>query len=510
MKRSQFTISICVVCLAMTARTQSTAGGQAAGTTSAGQTGAGASGQAGGLSPKSTTPTTGAERNAGGNANGNALPPGLQNREQLPESLGSATNIPVDLSGALSNSITASNQFGFATNPIAMSNRFGMNSNGFGGTNFFGGRSNRFGTNLFGGRSNRFGTNLFGGRTNRFGSSNDFGFRSNRFGFTNDFGSRSNRFRTNQIGFTNRLDFSNEIAISNSFDLTNQLGLGAEDVGGVGVVPAAVAAGGGGAVVPGAAPNQPNAVALPPTGNPGADNRIYATPGLSNQTGVALQDMSVTEADRTLLQKLRQLIVPRLEAMGAAGAAVHFWVRDGLVTMVGTVQSPEIKSEAERMVQQIPGLTSVDNRLFVGNVDPNASTIDQALLLRVRETVLPQVTSGSKTPVDFTARNGVVTVVGTVPTSEDAARVAKLVQQVPGVAQVKNRLLISSGSSGVNESGAAPASTETQSSQVSTNLTPTGPSNNTTEPPSSQNQDQSSAGSSTGEQPAPQTPPAKP
>ena len=50
-------------------------------------------------------------------------------------------------------------------------------------------------------------------------------------------------------------------------------------------------------------------------------------------TGIALRDQSVTEADRALLQNLRQLVVPRLEAMGAWGQAVHFWVRDGLVTL---------------------------------------------------------------------------------------------------------------------------------------------------------------------------------
>src|SRR5439155_11287530 len=127
-----------------------------------------------------------------------------------------------------------------------------------------------------------------------------------------------------------------------------------------------------------AAPNQQTP--LTPTGNPAADNRVFgAAGGSTNRTGIALRDQSVTEADRALLQNLRQLVVPRLEAMGAWGQAVHFWVRDGLVTLVGTVQSPEMRQEAGRMVEQIPGVVKVEDRLCVGTGYKNASDVDQAL-----------------------------------------------------------------------------------------------------------------------------------
>src|SRR5206468_2875595 len=155
-----------------------------------------------------------------------------------------------------------------------------------------------------------FGTNGFGSRSNRFRGTNDFGGRTNRFG-TNDFGNRTNRFFTNEFGFTNSVDISNEIELGLSPGAVVAPG-GAVATAVPGVVTPAPAA---------AAPNQQTP--LTPTGNPAADNRVFgAAGGSTNRTGIALRDQSVTEADRALLQNLRQLVVPRLEAMGAWGQAV--------------------------------------------------------------------------------------------------------------------------------------------------------------------------------------------
>jgi hypothetical protein len=256
--------------------------------------------------------------------------------------------------------------------------------------------------------------------------------------------------------------------------------------GGVGIVPGTVGVGGVGTVTPAPA-NQPDGTPAP-TGN--ATDRVYpggASP--TNRAGVTLQDRAVTERDRSLLVKVRQVVVPRLEAMGAWAPAVHFWVRDGLVTMIGAVQSAQIKQEVEQVALQTPGVTRVENQLFVGIVDPNANDVDQSLLFQIRQRVLPQLQqTGSTPPVDFAVRDGVVTILGKLSTPEEQAQVAKLVQQVPGVAQVRSQALISSDVSG----GVAPTSSVTGSAEIAapvaggtnSNLTPTGRANNENAPPS--------------------------
>jgi len=457
---------------ATTAQSQTGGGGGAAGAGGAAAGAGAASGAAGATAGANVNPAAGTARpqnpaqvtpNANAAGQQEALPP----REQLPpELLQRQQQLQQGATNALGGQLMQTNPAFASSNLMGFSNRFGL-SNQFGFSNRFG-FSNQFGF------SNRFGTNFTDWRSNRFRGTNDFGSRSNRFGGTNDFGGRTNRFRTNQFGLGTN-SFTNELTISNSVELSNQFGLGPADVGGFVPGIGASAIGGPGTAAPAApatAANAPAETPLAATGNPGVNRLFGAT--TNRGSGVALQDRSVTEADRALLQKARQLVIPRLEAMGGWGPAVHFWIGDRNVTMVGTVPSKEAKNEVQDMVTQLPGVNSVKNDLFVGNVDPNASETDQELLYRLRQSVLPQVAGGNTvSPVDFSVRDGQVTLVGRASSPEEAARVQKLVQQVPGVEQIKNELLISGSNGGsVSASPALPADSANQSTQP--NLQPTG------------------------------------
>ena len=191
----------------------------------------------------------------------------------------------------------------------------------------------------------------------------------------------------------------------------------------------------------------------------------------------------MTESDRVLLQNLRKLVIPRIEAGGGWGSAVHFWVGDGAVTMVGTVPTKEARSEAEEMVAQLSGVNSVQNKLFVGTIDPNANETDQELVYRLRETVLPQVTSGRTSPVDFSVRDGQVTLVGRASSPEDAARIQKLVQQVPGVASIKNELLLGNSADQNNLTPTGRGTTTPDTQPQTEPIQPAPNSGNSTTPP---------------------------
>jgi osmotically-inducible protein OsmY len=184
-----------------------------------------------------------------------------------------------------------------------------------------------------------------------------------------------------------------------------------------------------------------NATPLTPTGSAGATNRVYTTNSVNftNQTKVTLQDHAFTQQDRTLLVQVRQAVLPRIQrlATGAWTPAVNFQIREGIVTIVGTVQTIEVRQEIETIVVQTPGVVRVINQLVVGAAQQSLSDADRVLLARVRQTVLPQLqTSGITVPVDFTVQQGVVTLVGTVPT-EQRQQIVTFVQQVPGVVQVQ-------------------------------------------------------------------------
>ena len=66
---------------------------------------------------------------------------------------------------------------------------------------------------------------------------------------------------------------------------------------------------------------------------------------------------------------------------------------------------------------------------------------DQALLLQVRRSVLPQLQlAGTGLLIDFNVQQGVVTITGTAPNTVEKQRILTLVRQVPGVVQVSDQV----------------------------------------------------------------------
>jgi hypothetical protein len=107
----------------------------------------------------------------------------------------------------------------------------------------------------------------------------------------------------------------------------------------------------------------------------------------------------------------------------------------------------------------------------------------------VREAVLPQIqVGGQPVPVRFNVQQGVVTLTGTVPNVAQRDQIANLVQQVPGVTQVNNQMLVGTATTGIvtTAPSASPAATApnqtgtatTSGSVITPNtLTPTGRTN---------------------------------
>jgi len=213
------------------------------------------------------------------------------------------------------------------------------------------------------------------------------------------------------------------------------------------------------------------------------------------------QDQAVTAADQEVLAQVRQrIIIPG----GRPWGPVHFSVANGVVTVTGQAQSPAAQQQLESLVKSTPGVVAVMNQL--NSASPTAGTVattgttsgtttaplnsggpslagamspaDQILLLRVRQSVVPQIqVAGQPVPVNFTVQQGVVTVNGSVTSLAQKRQIAALVQQVPGVSQVSDQIRVGSTlpqtTLGATGATAAPG----QITGPDGNLTPTGRTN---------------------------------
>jgi osmotically-inducible protein OsmY len=221
-------------------------------------------------------------------------------------------------------------------------------------------------------------------------------------------------------------------------------------------------------------------------------------------SGTAMQDSAITPADLALLGQLQQTVVARVPNLGSWGP-VHFQVQNGVVTILGAVPTAAQQQQIESSVQQTPGVVAVMNKMTMAGSQPAGAAVsqDQVLSLRVRRAIVPQIqVAGNPVPVDFHAQQGVVTVVGTVSSIEQKRQIAALVQQVPGVVQVQDRMIVA-GTAGANAAGAlgtagtstasAPAGAQLgtansgnpaiqKSGTANANLTPTGRTNSTALP----------------------------
>jgi osmotically-inducible protein OsmY len=190
-----------------------------------------------------------------------------------------------------------------------------------------------------------------------------------------------------------------------------------------------------------------------PTSIPGISNRIFGTnlATLTNQATATTQDQAFTAQDKTLLVQLRQTILPQLQAANSS-APVNFAVRQGVVTLTGTVPSAQVRQQIETLVTQTPGVVQVVDQLSVGAIQPgatateqtaaaatqNSATADRDLLVRLRQSVIPELRAvGISAPIDFTVNHGVVTLTGPVPVGEQRNRIVTIVNRVPGVVQVQ-------------------------------------------------------------------------
>lgn len=118
---------------------------------------------------------------------------------------------------------------------------------------------------------------------------------------------------------------------------------------------------------------------------------------------------------------------------------VNVKARDGVVTLTGTVQDNDDKVLAEDTVENLPGVTHVDNKIAVKSSVPEHSDAWIALKIRSRLLVKANV-SAATTKVDV--KDGIVTLTGTAQNLAQKDLTAAYAKDIDNVKTVRNDLVV--------------------------------------------------------------------
>lgn len=120
-------------------------------------------------------------------------------------------------------------------------------------------------------------------------------------------------------------------------------------------------------------------------------------------------------------------------------------VRDGVVTLTGTVQDSGDKALAADTVENLPGVVGVTNEIKIKSDHPERSDSWMALKVRSRLLVKGNV-SATSTKVDV--NEGIVTLSGTADTLAQKELTAEYAGDIDGVKSVKNDIMVKNSPAG--------------------------------------------------------------
>jgi osmotically-inducible protein OsmY len=139
-------------------------------------------------------------------------------------------------------------------------------------------------------------------------------------------------------------------------------------------------------------------------------------------------DDDLPEADRPLLEQIRKVLLD-YEPLRATRPVMDVTLEAGLVHLQGRVRTSAIKEIAELLVLHIQGVRAVRNDLVS----------DPEVVRAVADAFAADPEVGPACPI-VEARDGVVILVGDVPSESVARRALEIASNVPLVASVTNRL----------------------------------------------------------------------
>ena len=117
---------------------------------------------------------------------------------------------------------------------------------------------------------------------------------------------------------------------------------------------------------------------------------------------------------------------------------VRIQSKDGAVTLTGDVGDASHKDMAQDVVEGLPGVKSVDNKLVVKPVDEHS---DEWIQFKIKSALLlHRSVSAGKTTV--AVKDGVVTLTGMAPSQAQRELTAEYAKDIEGVKDVKNEIKV--------------------------------------------------------------------
>lgn len=168
-----------------------------------------------------------------------------------------------------------------------------------------------------------------------------------------------------------------------------------------------------------------------------AEEHAYDVQGVDsvvNEISVQPSGMSDAELGRAILASIPPPCRSKIQGLEVS-------VRNMNVALYGRCRKPCYKDLVATIAAFTPGVRSVDNRLKVESCPEGMSTTDMGLCSTVRS-VLESLPFSTQT-VSATVRAGVVTLSGHLDSSREIEMVESAVRTLPGVAAVKNDIVLS-------------------------------------------------------------------
>jgi osmotically-inducible protein OsmY len=180
------------------------------------------------------------------------------------------------------------------------------------------------------------------------------------------------------------------------------------------------------------------------------DEKALAEDTVSNLPGVVSVDNQIAvkgdypeHSDEWIALKVRGELLVKAN-VSAASTTVD--VKDGVVTLTGTVQNRAQKDLTEAYANDVSNVKAVKNELVIKAPAPGASTIgedmdDASITSQVKFTLLSH-RSTSAIATKVTTENGVVDITGVAASDAEKSLVTKLAQDTRGVKSVINNMTV--------------------------------------------------------------------
>ncbi|HET7442763.1 MAG TPA: BON domain-containing protein [Terriglobales bacterium] len=186
---------------------------------------------------------------------------------------------------------------------------------------------------------------------------------------------------------------------------------------------------------------------------PAAQNSTASAPNTSQQTTPAAGSMQQGTTDQSNsnvsqrgLERISKEVRHELVTLPFYGVFDNLAYKvdpDGTVTLLGQVARPTLKSDAERAVKNIEGVTRVVNNIEVLPTSPNDDRIRREVYRAIYgNEVLSQYQLRAVPPIHIIVKNGNVTLEGVVSRQMDKQVAEIQAKSVPGVFSVTNNLRV--------------------------------------------------------------------